>query len=107
MNNLVKITHAAVAERKKPYDLLLNFLREYRSMTRTATVKVPYELLMGCSLTEFEGNGTAILINNNRAPNPLDDLYCTLLRQKSGPRGSGSMSPKTLCQQLVPYNPPF
>ena len=50
MANLVKITHAAIAEGKEPTESLQSFLREYRSTPHGSTGKSPNQLMFGRDL---------------------------------------------------------
>ena len=50
MANLVKITHAAIAEGKEPASALQSFLLSYRSTPHPSTGKSPSQLLMGKEL---------------------------------------------------------
>ena len=50
MANLVKITHAAIAEGKEPTESLQAFLREYRSTPHGSTGKSPNQLMFGRDL---------------------------------------------------------
>ena len=50
MGNLVKITHAAIAEDKEPTKSLQSFLREYRPTPHGSTGKSPNQLMFGRDL---------------------------------------------------------